>query len=141
MIYYSQKTGGFYTEEIHGDNIPDDAVEISESQHAALVEGQAQGKIIVPDENGRPILQDPPPYVPQSVTRRQGQRALLDVGMLDDVEAAIEAIEDPIQRRAAQIEYEAATWERGNAFLQALWAQLGGTEQQLDDLFILAASK
>ena len=41
----------------------------------------------------------------------------------------------------AQIEYEADTWERGNAFLQAMWVQLGGTEQQLDDLFTLASTK
>lgn len=141
MLYFSSQTGGFYATEIHGDNIPDDAVEISESQHAALVEGQAQGKIIVPDEKGRPILQDPPPYIPQRVTRRQGRLALLEVGKLDDVEAAIEAITDPVQRRAAQIEYEADAWERGNAFLQAMWAQLGGTPEQLDDLFVLAASK
>lgn len=87
---------------------------------------------------------NPPPgpqHVPQQVTRRQGRLALLEVGKLDDVEAAIEAIDDPIQKRAAQIEYEADTWERSNAFLQSMWAQLGGTPEQLDDLFALAASK
>lgn len=89
----------------------------------------------------RPDPEPAPPVVPSAVTRRQGRLALLEVGKLDDVEAAIEAITDPVQRRAALIEYEADTWERGNAFLQAMWAQLGGTEQQLDDLFILAASK
>lgn len=80
----------------------------------------------------------PPPQpepVPQSCTRRQGRLALLGVGKLDAVEAAIAAITDPTERMAAQIEYEADTWERDNAFLQAMWAQLGGTEQQLDDLF------
>jgi|SRR5690625_3733743 len=86
----------------------------------------------------------PPPApapVPAQVTRRQGRLALLDVGKLDAVESAIAAISDPVERRAAQIEYEADTWERGNAFLQAMWAQLGGTEEELDELFILAASK
>lgn len=80
----------------------------------------------------------PPPQpepVPQSCTRRQGRLALLGVGKLDAVEAAIAAIADSTERMAAQIEYEADTWERDNAFLQAMWAQLGGTEQQLDDLF------
>ena len=80
----------------------------------------------------------PPPApepVPASVTRRQGRLALLQVGKLDAVEAAI------ANDRQGQIEYEADTWERSNAFLQALWAQLGGTEEELDNLFILAASK
>lgn len=86
----------------------------------------------------------PPPEpepAPQVVTRRQGRLALLEVGKLDQVEAMIAAIEDPAERRAAEIEYEADTWERSNAFLQAMWAQLGGTEAELDDLFVLAASK
>lgn len=58
---YAKSTGGFYIDEIHGGNIPSDAVEITEAEHAALLEGQSQGKVIVADESGRPILQDPPP--------------------------------------------------------------------------------
>lgn len=86
----------------------------------------------------------PPPVpdpIPHSVTRRQGRLALLEVGKLDQVEAAIAAITAPAERRAAEIEYEADTWERSNAFLQAMWAQLGGTETELDALFVLASEK
>lgn len=105
------------------------------------------GFLLVPTETAGPgwsydpvsgEFSPPPPQpepVPQSCTRRQGRLALLGVGKLDLVESAIAAIEDPTERMAAQIEYEADTWERDNAFLQAMWAQLGGTEQQLDDLF------
>lgn len=82
-----------------------------------------------------------PPAAPSSVTRRQGRLALLDAGRLDDVETAIEAIQDVALRRAAQIEYEADTWERSNTFLRAMWAQLGGTEAELDALFVLAVTK
>lgn len=82
-----------------------------------------------------------PAPIPQSVTRRQGRLALLDVGLLDAVEHAIGVIEDPAQKRAAQIEYEADTWERGNSFLQSMWARLGGTETELDALFINASEK
>ena len=57
---YSASTNGFYTESIHGHNIPADAVEITEDEHAALLEGQALGKLIVADEYGCPILIDPP---------------------------------------------------------------------------------
>lgn len=77
---------------------------------------------------------------PAHCSRRQGRLALLQTGRLDAAEAAISAIEDPSQRRAAQIEYEADTWERGNPFLQALWAALGGTNAELDDLFGLAVT-
>lgn len=78
--------------------------------------------------------------VPASCSRRQGQLALLARERLDDVEAAIAAITDPIERRAAQIEYEADTWERGNQFVQQMWAQLGGTDEELDGLFRLAVT-
>lgn len=78
--------------------------------------------------------------VPQSCTRRQGRLALLQAGQLAAVETAIAAITDPVQRMSAQIEYEADTWERANAFLQAMWAQLGGTPDELDDLFMSAVT-
>lgn len=78
--------------------------------------------------------------VPRSCTRRQGQLALLTHGVLDDAEAAIAAITDPVQKREAQIEYEADTWERANPFLQQLWTQLGGTPQTLDEAFVLAVT-
>lgn len=58
---YSKSTNCFYDEAIHGDNIPADAVEITADEHAALINGQSQGKRIVADENGYPVLQDPPP--------------------------------------------------------------------------------
>ena len=61
MKKYSATTGGFYDTAIHGDAIPADAVDITDEQHAALLEGQSMGKIIVADESGRPILQAPPP--------------------------------------------------------------------------------
>lgn len=78
--------------------------------------------------------------IPKSVSCRQGRLALLGAGFLDDVEAAMDAIADPIEKRRAQIEYEADTWERDNAFLQSMWAQLGGTESELDALFVTASS-
>lgn len=77
---------------------------------------------------------------PSQCTRRQGRLALLAIGKLDAVEDAIAAIEDPAQKRAAQIEYEADTWERDNLFVQTMWEQLGGTPQELDDLFINAVT-
>lgn len=80
----------------------------------------------------------PEPEVPDRCTRRQGRLALLQVGKLDLVEQALDAIQDPTEKKAAQIEYEADTWERHNQFLQDMWARLGGTLDELDDLFALA---
>ena len=63
--------------------------------------------------------------VPQSCTRRQGRLALLHAGKLELVEQTIAAIPDVTGRTAAQIEYEADTWERSNALLQTLWQWIG----------------
>ena len=59
-MFYSKQTGGFYDTAIHGNNIPADAVEITAEQHAALIEGQSQGKLIQADAKGKPVLADPP---------------------------------------------------------------------------------
>ena len=108
---------------------PDDVEELGQQIYAAAKRG---------DFGAIAPYTPPPPAptpVPTQVTRRQGRLALLEAGKLDAVESAIEG------DRAAQIEYEADTWERSNLFLQTMWAQLGGTEEELDELFILAASK
>ena len=82
----------------------------------------------------------PAPPVPTACTRRQGRLALLRGGHLDDVEAAIATIADSTERQAAQIEYEADTWDRQNQFMQSMWSQLGGDSAGLDDLFRLAVT-
>ena len=59
-MFYSKSTNGFYTKEIHGDNIPSDAVEITVEEHQNLIAGQSSGKIISSDNDGKPVLVDPP---------------------------------------------------------------------------------
>lgn len=59
-MYFSPSTNGFYTDEIHGRNIPEDAVKITYDEHAALLDGQSSGKVIVAGAGGRPILADQP---------------------------------------------------------------------------------
>lgn len=58
-IYFSPANGGFYSDRIHGDNLPDDAVEISPDLHQTLLAGQASGLRIVAGVGGAPILQSP----------------------------------------------------------------------------------
>lgn len=66
-MFYSKQTCGFYDAAIHGAAIPVDAVEITTEEHAALLAGQGQGKLIVADGDGRPLLQDPPPPTPEQI--------------------------------------------------------------------------
>lgn len=83
---------------------------------------------------------DQPQVVPASVTMRQARLALLAAGLLDDVDAAIAAIPDPVQRKAAQIEWEYATEVRRESPMLAMLAPaLGLDDAALDDLFRRAA--
>lgn len=79
-MFYSKTKGGFYDTAIHGDKIPDDAVEITAAEHAALLEGQSQGKRIQADENGYPFLADPPAPTEEElqVVKNQEARAYLN---------------------------------------------------------------
>lgn len=65
--YYSALTNSFYPSSLKLDyegsenGWPDDAVAISDEVYVSLLEGQANGKVIVVDGNGKPVLSDPPP--------------------------------------------------------------------------------
>lgn len=77
-----------------------------------------------------------PIHVPQSVTMRQAQLALLAHDLLDDVEAAIAA-----SGRAAQIEWNAAKdVYRDSPLALAMASVLELDEPALDALFIEAAT-
>jgi hypothetical protein len=58
-MFTSKSTRGFYDESIHA-SMPDDVVEISAENHAELLAGQAEGKVIAWGDNGFPVLVDPP---------------------------------------------------------------------------------
>lgn len=74
--------------------------------------------------------------IPKSITARQARLALLQIGKLDDVTAAISNLESPIKEQV-QIEWEYATdIYRNNGFIDALGSALGLDKNALDDLFI-----
>jgi len=78
--------------------------------------------------------------VPEEVTMRQARLALLGAGLLDDVEAAIDAMSDPA-KAAARIEWDYSnTLRRDHPLVTTLGAGLGLTSGQLDDLFIAAGA-
>lgn len=81
-----------------------------------------------------------PPPVPAVVAMRQARLALLQVGLLTQVNTAV-ANMPGAQGDAARIEWEfSSTVERNRPLVQALGAALGLTDAQLDDLFRLAAT-
>lgn len=77
--------------------------------------------------------------VPSSITMRQARLALLGVGLLDDVEAAIAALPSP-QKEAARIQWEySQEVQRHHGLVASLAPALGMTEAQTDALFLEAA--
>ena len=85
---------------------------------------------------------EPPPEViiPQRITARQSQLALLNAGLLDDVEATIEALPANV-RAQVRIEWGRATHvERGSQVMQMVATALGLTSAQVDALFVAAAA-
>lgn len=58
-MLYSKTTNGFYNRYINGNNIPDDAVDISDDEYTTLILGQSSGKIIKSGGDGYPVLADP----------------------------------------------------------------------------------
>ena len=77
--------------------------------------------------------------VPAEVTMRQAQRALLDAGLLDAVEAAINALPEP-PRRAALIDWtKSSTLRRDSQFVAVLAPGLGLDAAALDVLFVAAS--
>lgn len=89
---------------------------------------------------------EPPPdivlpgNVPQEVTIRQAKLALLQFGLLSTVDNLI-ANMPGVQGRAARIEWEyASVINRTSPLVNSMIPVLGLTEQQLDNLFILAHS-
>jgi hypothetical protein len=91
----------------------------------------------------RPVVEPPPEpaAVPNVVTRRQARQALLLAGKLGDVQPAIDAIPDPIQRGMVQIEWDdSQEFHRNRPTLISLATAIGVTSEQLDALFIQAAA-
>jgi len=78
--------------------------------------------------------------LPAVATPRQIRLALLDAGLLDSVSIAFDDLSEPL-RTKVQIEWEYATEiDKESPLIQALYPKLGLTEDELDDLFVAAAS-
>ena len=58
--YFNPDDMAFYSDELYS-NIPSQAVPLSDEQYIALLNGQSQGKQIIADKTGKPVLIDPQP--------------------------------------------------------------------------------
>lgn len=142
---YSPTANGFFIPAIHGDAIPADAVEITEAEHAALLDAQAQGATIQPGPGGRPIAVTTTPPTPEEllqaerasmvVSRFQARAALHIAGLLAQVELAVAAA-DPLTQMAWA---DAQEFRRGSPTIAALAGAVDLTPEQIDDLFRQAA--
>lgn len=88
------------------------------------------------------VADNPPPppdpgiIIPEVVSMRQARLALLQVGIITDVEAAIAQ-----GSQADQITWEYATEvSRGDSLVSNMAAGLGLSSSQLDSLFLLAST-
>lgn len=150
-MFYSAENRGFYSPEIH-DEMPADAVEISDEAYLALLEAQGNGQEIVPGPDGLPVAQDrpePPPTVPRTVTNFQARAAMMQVpgstpgtSLFSEVDAAIRAGKDsgPEGAIAFQAWEFANDFYRDGALINALGAGFGQSQADIDALFIAAST-
>lgn len=88
-----------------------------------------------------PVVTPPPaPAVPMVVSRRQGLRALYELGLTAQVEALINAIPGADGDRARIDWKEAQEIRRDHPLVDFAKASIPLTDEQVDQLFTLAAS-
>lgn len=105
----------------------------------AVIEGQPEQVEGQWHQTWEVVPREPEP-VPQAVAMRQARLALLQVGKLAAVDAAIDSLPEP-DRTAAQIEWEySQEVHRDKSFVQMLAPALGLSESDLDNLFRVAAT-
>lgn len=95
-----------------------------------------------PYEVSWPVNPDHPDFVfkPTAVTMRQARLALLNQNLLTQVETALHSLESQ-GKEAALIEWEYSIHiERNSILVQSLSSTLGFSEEELDNLFTLAAT-
>lgn len=123
-IYYSASKQGFFPDFMKAEyqqagNWPDDVKEISDRWFNYLLGKQTEGKVIVPDEYGLPVLANPPePTQAELINQAEATRAALMV----TASAAIAPLEDADELGiATEDEKESLTlWKRYRVMLNRL---------------------
>lgn len=77
MKYFAIDPVALYDTEITND-VPDNALEISDSVYAELLRGQESGKTITANQNGGPVLTEPlPPTRQELISQAETKKSLL----------------------------------------------------------------
>jgi hypothetical protein len=63
-MLYSKQCNSFFTREIHGNNIPSDAIEITQEEYETAMTKQANGYRIVGGDDGKPTVVEVPTAQP-----------------------------------------------------------------------------
>lgn len=82
-----------------------------------------------------PVPEEVVSYIPQVISRFQARAALMDAGLLADVELSLSHA-DPLTQLAWA---EAIEWRRDSPTIAAIGAAIGLKETDIDNLFIAAA--
>lgn len=104
------------------------------------------GEVVTVTTNGGTVIKelDRPSTTssaPQAVSMRQARLALLQAGMLATVDQVIAGITPTEAQQRIKVEWDYATEVARNwPTLLALQPALGLTDEQVDDLFVLAAT-
>ena len=153
---FSATTLGFYIEAVHGvrflENgdpnpacvIPPDAIEISEEQYHALLDGQALGKSIGADEDGRPLLIEAPLPTAEQLQAKfvaaiQGRLdAWAQTRNYDSILSACTYATDPDPQLQAEgqvcVNLRSATWRAGYTILAQVQAGTRPMPSSLSDI-------
>ncbi|RIQ47599.1 hypothetical protein D0843_16880 [Bordetella avium] len=101
-----------------------------------------EGLVAMTDDEAKAHLSAPPSHTvaPTSVTMRQARLALLKLGLLAQVNAAVASLPGD-EGEAARIEWQfAGSVEQGSELVGALSQVLGWSSARLDELFELAVT-
>lgn len=141
--FYSKLTGGFYPAVMRGDyeaagTWPADAIEITSEQHAALLDGQAQGMRIVADAEGLPVLLSPP--VPTLGDVKAALMADVDTKISDIYSRFTRFETEYVQREAAAHAFKAGGYaDDAGVWVMAFAGSAGMSAQAATDLIISQA--
>jgi len=135
----------FYAPEVHGEDIPPEAVEISDGQWLEFITNAGMRRW----RDGQVEIYAPPapePQPPRSVAMWRARTIMKvtprgDGTLFDAVQAAIAALTDPLQKASAEEALERGdVFDRDGVFVPMLAYGLGITEKQLDELMEQAAA-